>query len=78
MEAAGYGGTANFKGVSDAEIEIGGVKFYTDFKSQDLTAIVNIINKSQGVRISGIIGSDIMHKNKFIIDYSEGAISLGK
>lgn len=77
IEAAGYGGTANFMDVFGAEIEIGGVKFITDFKAQDLTAIVNIVSKSQGVEISGIIGSDIMHKNDFVINYSEGSISLG-
>ena len=78
IEAAGYGGTANFKNAIGVNIEIGGVKFSTEFKSQDLSKIGEIIFKSQGVKIGGIVGSDIMHKNKFIIDYSLNSISLSK
>lgn len=76
MEAAGYGGSAVFKEVVGVDIEIGGIKFMTSFKSQNLTPIVDIIYKTQGIRISGIIGSDIMHKNNFVINYSEKSISL--
>lgn len=78
IEAAGYSGVAVFKEVKNAQITIGGVDFTTDFKSQDMSKIVQLIEQEDKVTVTGIIGSDIMKSNKFIIDYSTNSISLAK
>lgn len=77
-EAAGYGGVAEFREASKVNLMIGGKKFDTEFKTQDLTAIVELIKQNDRVEISGIIGSDIMKTYHFIIDYSELTISIAK
>jgi hypothetical protein len=77
-EAAGYGGVAQFSSVYNADIEMGGLSMVTKFKSQDLTAIVVIMEATEGVTISGIIGNDIMKPNKFIINFADETISIGK
>ena len=77
-EAFGYGGVAKFKEASNVEITIGGLIFETDFKSQDLTGLKNLILEVDGYVISGIIGSDIMKKNNFILDYSTSTITIGR
>ena len=77
-EAAGYGGVAQFSSVYNADIEMGGLNMVTKFKSQDLTAIVVIMEATEGVTISGIIGNDIMKPNKFIINFADETISIGK
>lgn len=76
IAAAGYGGVASFGNASNVKLTIGGKKFETDFKSQDLSKIVDLIRENDGVEISGIIGSDIMKDYHFIIDYSELTISI--
>jgi len=78
MAAAGYGGVASFGNAYDVKLTIGGKKFDTDFKSQDLSKIIDLIRENDGVEISGIIGSDIMKDYHFIIDYSELTISISK
>lgn len=78
IEAAGYSGVAVFREVVGADIEIGGIRFVTDFKSQDMSKIVSIIRSTEGVSISGIIGSDIMKTNNFIINYTDNSLTLGK
>jgi hypothetical protein len=77
-EAAGYGGIAQFSSVYNADMEIGGLDMITKFKSQDLTAIVVIMEASEGITISGIIGNDIMKPNKFIINFADETVSIGK
>lgn len=78
IAAAGYGGVASFGNAYDVKLTIGGKKFDTDFKSQDLSKIVDLIRENDGVEISGIVGSDIMKNYHFIIDYSDLTISLAK
>jgi hypothetical protein len=77
-EAAGYGGIAQFGEASEIDLFIGGKKFNTDFKTQDLSAIVELIRENDNIDISGIIGSDIMKTYHFIIDYSNLSISIAK
>jgi len=77
-EAAGYGGIAQFSSVYNADLEIGGLGMVTNFKGQDLTAIVAAMEASEGITISGIIGNDIMKPNKFIINFGDETISIAK
>ena len=78
IAAAGYGGVASFGNASDVKLTVGGKRFNTDFKSQDLSKIVDLIRENDGVEISGIIGSDIMKDYHFIIDYADLTISISK
>jgi hypothetical protein len=77
-EAAGYGGIAQFSSVYNADLELGGLPMTTNFKGQDLTAIIATMEASEGITISGIIGNDIMKPNKFIINFADETISIGK
>lgn len=77
-QAAGYGGNAYFYSAKGVILNIGGVNFYTDFKAQDLSVIVNVMSTQEGVKVSGIVGADIMKINKFILNFSDNSISLGK
>lgn len=78
IAAAGYGGVASFGEAYKVNLTIGGKKFDTDFKSQDLSKIVDLIREDEGIEISGIIGSDIMKDYHFIIDYADLTISISK
>ena len=73
---AGYGGTTQMESASNVNIEIGGVKFIGDYKSQDISNIVSAISKDLGIHISGIIGSDIMSNLGIIIDFGTESIEL--
>lgn len=77
-KAAGYGGVAQFNEATGVEVTIGGKKFITDFKSQNLSAIVQLIKNEENIEICGIIGSDIMKSYNFIINYSNLSISISK
>ena len=77
-EAAGYGGVAQFSNAFNANVELGGVQFTSNYRAQDLTAIVSIMEAQEGIIIAGIIGNDVMKPNKFIINFADNTISLGK
>lgn len=71
---AGIGGVSTLGVVSNAEAEIGGVKIDVPLKTQDLSAVKNVIQRYQGVKIIGIIGSDYMKRHNIVIDYSNNEI----
>lgn len=76
QSAVGYGGVASFKRVTNVDLFIGGKEFETNYKAQNLSSLVDVIREDSGYEIVGIIGSDIMKSNKFIINYSDNSISL--
>lgn len=78
QEAAGYGGVGKFKKALLVNLVLGGVRFDTDYKAQDLSAIVRAMKNGEGIKITGIIGSDIMKPNAFILNFSDHTVSLGK
>ena len=77
-QAAGYGGNFNYGHAYDAEISLGGLDLYTEYKTKDISDIVDVIKQNDHIIVTGIIGSDIMKKYKFIINYSNNTITLGK
>lgn len=76
--ASGYGGTTNFQLVYNAIISVGDIEFRNEYKASNLSAIALALVEDDGIQIAGIIGNDIMKPYKFIIDYSDNSVSLGK
>ena len=61
---------------SRAELILGGRSMRGSYKVFDLSHIVKSIMDDTGIRITGIIGSDLMKKRKFVIDYEAEEISF--
>lgn len=58
------------KNIYDLELVMGkGHEFQTNFVASDLNSLVTGIQRNTGIRIAGIIGSDLMKKYGFRIDY---------
>ena len=76
--ASGYGGTTNFQLVYNVIISVGDIEFRNEYKASNLSAIALALVEDDGIQIAGIIGNDIMKPYKFIIDYSDNSVSLGK
>jgi hypothetical protein len=62
--------------VKDVELKIGSTQVKALFKTYDISAIVNSLRDRVGVRISGIVGSDVMKRYGFIIDYQKQTIAI--
>ena len=75
---AGYGGNTTMMDVIGAVVNVGGITFEGPFMSQDISNVVSAIEKSDGIHISGIIGSNIMTKAGIIIDYTHNSLYLEK
>ena len=56
------------------DLKMGEDYFSTGFGACDMTSLVNSIHQKTGFKISGIIGSDLMKKYRFRIDYAEKKI----
>lgn len=76
--AAGYGGAASFK-------KAGAIKIKTqdkielwvpEFKAQDLSKIVDVINRNEGFKINGILGFDLMKRYSFILNFKDNTMSF--
>ncbi|MEN7546962.1 retropepsin-like aspartic protease [Rapidithrix thailandica] len=57
-------------------IHLGNKKMKGYFKVFDLSRIASSIRRDSGIKINGIIGSDVMKKHKFLIDYEAKEISI--
>ncbi len=75
---SGYGGNTSMKEAVSENVNVGGVDFNGNYYSQDISNIVNVIRANEGVKISGIIGCDILKTKGAIIDLSENTIYLKK
>lgn len=74
--AAGYSGVAVFEKAYKASVSVGDVPVKIDFRAQDMSAIVTLIHDSEGIYISGIIGSDVWRKLGAVIDYQNSCIHI--
>ncbi len=63
---------------SDLELQIGGKKMKGTVKVFDLSRIAESISEKAGIRIAGILGSDIMRRHQFVIDYRAREVTLGE
>ncbi|MGD1892338.1 MAG: retroviral-like aspartic protease family protein [Cyclobacteriaceae bacterium] len=62
--------------VKNVELIIGSTPIKALFKTYDLSGVVSSLRDRVGVRISGIIGSDVMKRYGFIIDYQKQTIAI--
>jgi hypothetical protein len=77
--AVGYGGVANFRAAQGIDLVLGdSIQVKTDFRAQDLSALVSMIKNDQGVRISGILGSDVWKNLHAVIDYRNQVLIVTK
>lgn len=77
--AVGYGGVANFRTAQGIDLVLGdSIQVKTDFRAQDLSALVSMIKSDQGVKISGILGSDVWKNLHAVIDYKHQVLIVTK
>lgn len=60
------------------DLQLGDLPIKTSFFSYDIGAIVSSIFRKNYVKISGIIGSDVLLKYGFVIDYQAERIYFGQ
>lgn len=60
----------------NVDLYLGTKKLDGCYKLIDLSNLVNSMSKSARISINGIIGSDLMRKYKFLIDYNTKEISF--
>ena len=66
----GAGGNVSYiDRAGDIELKLGSLPVATSFFSYDLSGIIASIYNKIHIKISGIIGSDVMGKYGFVIDY---------
>lgn len=73
---SGYGGQSSPDDASHINITVGGVDFNGTYRTQDITNVVSTIQSTSGVKIAGIIGSNIMKSKGVIIDYSTNSLYI--
>ena len=75
--AVGIGGMTNeITSAYKVHLELGSTRIITNYLAFDMSELVNAIDKSSGVEISGIIGSDAMKRYGIIIDYKNKVIGV--
>lgn len=72
------GGKQEVQATKSAEVYLGPQQIKSRLLAFDLTHIVYGIHAKTGVKISGIIGSDVMRKYGFVIDYSSNKVLIQK
>ncbi|MEQ6122109.1 hypothetical protein [Reichenbachiella sp. MALMAid0571] len=60
----------------NVELVVGGRKMKGSYKAIDLTHIVSSIAGNGSIRIAGIIGSDMMRRHDFVINYKARNITF--
>jgi hypothetical protein len=76
--AAGYGGTANFQKAAAITIETQDkIELWVpEFKAQDLSKIVDVIERNEGFKINGILGFDLMKRYSFILNFKDNTMNF--
>jgi hypothetical protein len=74
---SGYGGESSPNEANNINLIIGDVKFDGKYRTQDISNIVSSIQSSSGIKIVGIIGSNVMKKKGIIIDYDNNSLYIG-
>jgi hypothetical protein len=70
----GFGGKSTYYTLSNVNVDLKLIPTITEFKGNDLKLLVKTIDKHSGVKIVGILGSDIFKKNGIQIDYFTNSI----
>ena len=77
MMIEGLGGSyKDFKRATGLKLFMDESLIYTHFFAFDLSNIVNSLQTNSGMKIAGIIGSDVMRKYNFKIDYGNKLVSF--
>jgi hypothetical protein len=59
-----------------AQMMLEDIPIRAKFRVLDLSTVIESIYQDSGIRINGIIGSDVLREYHFIIDYCSGKISF--
>ena len=70
------GGSQPLFEASAVALRIGHQLLQTSFYATDLTTVVESLAASTGIRITGIIGMDLMHRYGFEIDYGNKQLTI--
>ncbi|MDF9801135.1 hypothetical protein OKW21_006398 [Catalinimonas alkaloidigena] len=71
-----HGNVNNMNRAYGLKLELGDLPIKIPFFTYDLSSVIQAIHSSTLLRISGIIGSDVMIKYGFIIDYKEELVHM--
>lgn len=69
--AVGFSGEASSVGFAKLVLTYKDEKFDIIFKTSDLSSTFKAIKEQTGVQLAGILGSDFLSKNKYVLDYAE-------
>lgn len=69
---------SEIRNTSNVQLSIGEIDVNTKFYSLDIDHIANSILSKAKIRIIGIIGSDVLLKYNFVIDYKNESITLSE
>ena len=73
----GLGGSyRDFKRATGLKLFMDKSLIYTHFFAFDLTNIISSLHANTGMKVVGIIGSDVMRKHGFKIDYGNKLVSF--
>ena len=77
LQAVGFTGSQHtiYK-AKDVELVIGTTPIKALYKAYDLTGVVQSLHNRVNVKVAGIIGSDVMKRYGFIIDYQKQTIAI--
>lgn len=77
LKVAGVdGSTGGMNRASNIELKLGELSILTPYFSYDLSNVIKYIQSKTFLKISGIIGSDVMVKYGFVIDYGEELVYI--
>ena len=77
LKVAGIdGSTGGMNRASTIELKLGELSIQAPYFSYDLSSVIKYIHSKTFLKISGIIGSDVMHKYGFVIDYGEELVRI--
>ena len=55
-------------------IELNGELLQTEFNSMDLNATFDSLKEESGIEVHGLLGSDFLEQNKYVLDYNRKTI----
>ena len=73
----GLGGSvASIYSTYDVELKVGSSRVMNRYLAHDLSRVVKRMEEKISIRISGIIGSDLMKRYGFVIDYANKQVGI--
>src|SRR5688572_7986727 len=73
----GLGGQAKINQAFDVVVKIGPLTInHRKFRTKRLDYLTSVINKNEGIKIAGLIGSDILNYYNVAINFRNGTISF--